>query len=155
MQIDNAELTDWFLFNFSGIDIIDYNKQNQQQKLFADLTAWGDNTSYIKTRMSADETHDKQDYSLFQNNAGELMLMIGSFHTPHDNSRLLYDGGDHMLLYHDSKNSLLLKDISSEASKALTTMKKILVVETQDNDVMNEYTVPIHLIKDVDPLIVK
>ena len=37
VQIDDAELTDWFLFNFSGIDIIDYKQTDQKNKLFNNL----------------------------------------------------------------------------------------------------------------------
>lgn len=40
VNIDNSELSDWYLFNYSGRDIISYSKKEEMSKLFRDLKTW-------------------------------------------------------------------------------------------------------------------
>ena len=40
VNIDNSKLSDWFLFNYSGHDIISYSKKEEMNKLYRDLKTW-------------------------------------------------------------------------------------------------------------------
>lgn len=40
VKIDGSSPSGWFLFNFSGIDVIDYNDALQSDKLIRDLKSW-------------------------------------------------------------------------------------------------------------------
>ena len=40
VNIDNSELADWFLFNYSNHDIISYSKKEQMEKLLRDMESW-------------------------------------------------------------------------------------------------------------------
>ncbi|MBQ2882819.1 MAG: TIR domain-containing protein [Alphaproteobacteria bacterium] len=43
VNIDGSESTGWFLFNFGGIDIIDYNNVEQKKKFYSNMEEWGKN----------------------------------------------------------------------------------------------------------------
>lgn len=40
IKIDDSNLYGWFLFNFSGVDVIDYNDIPQRKKLFRYIQSW-------------------------------------------------------------------------------------------------------------------
>ena len=40
VRIDDSNPKKWFLFNFSGVDVIDYSDVYQRKKLFRDLQSW-------------------------------------------------------------------------------------------------------------------
>lgn len=40
VSIDNSKPSGWFLFNFGGTDVIDYNNVEQKKKLFTNLAEW-------------------------------------------------------------------------------------------------------------------
>ncbi len=40
VNIDNCTPSGWFLFKFSGYDVIDYSKSYQKQKFFDDISEW-------------------------------------------------------------------------------------------------------------------
>ena len=40
VSIDNSKPSGWFLFNFGGTDVIDYNNVEQKKKLFTNLVEW-------------------------------------------------------------------------------------------------------------------
>ena len=43
VNIDRSEPKGWFLFNFAGIDVIDYSDSRQREKLFLNLNSWAQN----------------------------------------------------------------------------------------------------------------
>lgn len=167
VQIDDAELTDWFLFNFSGIDIIDYKQTDQKNKLFNNLKAWssGDGTTETAStsgngpqELSGNANvdtiggNDSGCYDLLQNAAGEIMLIINKQPGEPENPRFVYDGEDRMLFYMSRSHAQMLKNIAPEARKPLMEVKEILVVEIENDDVAREYKVPMRVIKKLDLL---
>lgn len=165
VQIDDAELTDWFLFNFSGIDIIDYKQTDQKNKLFNNLKAWssGDGTTETAStpgngpqELSGNANidtiggNDSGCYDLLQNAAGEIMLIINKQPGEPENPRFVYDGEDRMLFYMSSSYAHMLNNIAPEARKPLMEVEEILVVEIENDDVAREYKVPMRIIKKLD-----
>lgn len=165
VQIDDAELTDWFLFNFSGIDIIDYKQTDQKNKLFNNLKAWssGDGTTETAStsgngpqELSGNANidtiggNDSGCYDLLQNAAGEIMVVINKQPGEPENPRFVYDGEDRMLFYMSRSHAQMLKNIAPEARKPLTEVEEILVVEIENDDVAREYKVPMRVIKKLD-----
>lgn len=165
VQIDDAELTDWFLFNFSGIDIIDYKQTDQKNKLFNNLKAWssGDGTTETAStsgngpqELSGNANvdtiggNDSGCYDLLQNAAGEIMLIINKQPGEPENPRFVYDGEDRMLFYMSRSHAQMLKNIAPEARKPLMEVEEILVVEIENDDVAREYKVPMRVIKKLD-----
>lgn len=165
VQIDDAELTDWFLFNFSGIDIIDYKQTDQKNKLFNNLKAWssGDGTAETASTSSNGPQelsgnanvdtiggNDSGCYDLLQNAAGEIMVVINKQPGEPENPRFVYDGEDRMLFYMSRSHAQMLKNIAPEARKPLMEVEEILVVEIENDDVAREYKVPMRVIKKLD-----
>lgn len=165
VQIDDAELTDWFLFNFSGIDIIDYKQTDQKNKLFNNLKAWssGDGTTETAStsgngpqELSGNANvdtiggNDSGCYDLLQNAAGEIMVVINKQPGEPENPRFVYDGEDRMLFYMSRSHAQMLKNIAPEARKPLMEVEEILVVEIENDDVAREYKVPMRVIKKLD-----
>ena len=165
VQIDDAELTDWFLFNFSGIDIIDYKQTDQKNKLFNNLKAWssGDGTTEtantsgngpqeLSGNANVDTIggNDSGCYDLLQNAAGEIMVVINKQPGEPENPRFVYDGEDRMLFYMSRSHAQMLKNIAPEARKPLMEVEEILVVEIENDDVAREYKVPMRVIKKLD-----
>lgn len=165
VQIDDAELTDWFLFNFSGIDIIDYKQTDQKNKLFNNLKVWssGDGTTETAStsgngpqELSGNANvdtiggNDSGCYDLLQNAAGEIMVVINKQPGEPENPRFVYDGEDRMLFYMSRSHAQMLKNIAPEARKPLMEVEEILVVEIENDDVAREYKVPMRVIKKLD-----
>ena len=165
VQIDDAELTDWFLFNFSGIDIIDYKQTDQKNKLFNNLKAWSSGEGTTETASTAGNGpqelsgnanvntiggNDSGCYDLLQNAAGEIMVVINKQPGEPENPRFVYDGEDRMLFYMSRSHAQMLKNIAPEARKPLMEVEEILVVEIENDDVAREYKVPMRVIKKLD-----
>lgn len=60
---------------------------------------------------------------------------------------LLYDGGEHALLYRRPEQSVLLDFIHPDARPYLFACDKVLVSETKDYAVEREYDVPCRRVK--------
>ncbi len=167
VQIDDAELTDWFLFNFCGIDIIDYKQTDQKEKLFNNLKAWssGDGTAETNNtsgngpqELSGNANvdtiggNDGDRYDILQNAAGEILVIIKKQPGESENPRFVYDGGDSMLFYKSRSHAIMLNNIAPGAREALKAVEEILVVEIENDDVTCEYKVPMRVIKKLDLL---
>ena len=86
-------------------------------------------------------------YDLLQNGAGEIMIIINGEDSPPENPRLVYDGGDAMMLYINKIRALMLNSLTIEAQKAMLNVENVLVVEVKDDDVLREYNVPVRIVK--------
>lgn len=94
---------------------------------------------------SPDEGLNK--YDLLQNGAGEIMIIINGEDSPPENPRIVYDGGDEMMLYINKTRASMIEHLTQEAQSAMLDVKKVLVVEIKDDDVLKEYDVPVRHIK--------
>lgn len=94
---------------------------------------------------SPDEGLNK--YDLLQNAKGEIMIIINGKNSAPDNPRIVYDGGDEMMLYINKTRAFMLNNLTIEAQKAMLKAEKVLVVEVKDDDVLREYDVPVRVVK--------
>jgi hypothetical protein len=92
-------------------------------------------------------------YNIFQNGAGEILIIISVKPGAPVEPRLIYDGGDFALLYRSRECSLRFSEINVDARSALMAVDKVLVVEVENNDVSREYDVPIRHVKSLDTLL--
>lgn len=70
------------------------------------------------------------------------------------NPRFIYDGKDTALLYRSSESSVAFRHIDEGAQEPLRTVKEVLVVEIENDDVAREYNAPVRMVKDVNKLII-
>ena len=102
----------------------------------------------------SNEIGKKGKYSIFQNAKGEIMLMMDSRAGGPENPRFIYDGSDRALLYRSQESSVAFNDIDKDARSPLKSVSEVLVVEIDNDDVEREYIVPVHLVKNVQNLII-
>ena len=62
---------------------------------------------------------------------------------------LIYDGGDHALLYRTPQSSVLLDFIHPEVRPFLLKAKQVLIAETKDYQVAREYMVTCKRVKNL------
>ena len=100
----------------------------------------------------SNEAGVKGKYSIFQNDKGDIMVMVDAREGEPDNSRFIFDGNI-ALLFRSIDNSIVFRDIDQEAKNALQEAEEVLVVEVLNDDVKREYIVPVRFVKDVNSLI--
>lgn len=93
-------------------------------------------------------------YSILQNAKGEIMVMMDSREGEPENPRFIYDGNETALLYRNPDSSVAFRHIDEGAQESLRTVKEVLIVEIENDDVAREYNAPIRMVKDVNKLII-
>ena len=86
-------------------------------------------------------------YDLLKTSAGDIMLIIKGEDSAPDNPRIVYDSGDAMMLYINKTRASMIENLTQKAQSAMLDVKKVLVVEVKDDDVLREYEVPVRHIR--------
>lgn len=94
-----------------------------------------------------------QRYDIMQNAKGDILIMIDSYEGGPENPRVLYDGGDTILLYRSRESAIFLNNIEEEARKPVKTVSEVLVAEFENNDFVREYKVPVRIVKNLKAVI--
>ena len=95
----------------------------------------------------------KNDYSIMQNDKGEITLIIHSQPNEPENPRIIYDGSDIALLFRNLASTLSIKNINAETIEALNKNEEIFVVEEMCGEIQRQYKVEVRKVKDVKSLI--
>ena len=88
-------------------------------------------------------------YEVHLNKYDELMFSIHAGEEEPASPVLLYDGGQHALLYRTPQSSVLLDFIHPEVRPYLMNAKQVLIAETKDYKVAREYTVACKHVKNL------
>lgn len=126
------------------IDELNPESSDEFDKLLQDFL---DNELDEATADSVELNDATNKYDLLQNGAGEIMIIINGEDSPPENPRIVYDGGDEMMLYINKTRALMLNSLTIEAQKAMLNVENVLVVEVKDDDVLREYNVPVRIVK--------
>ncbi|MBQ8251398.1 MAG: hypothetical protein IJY92_05755 [Alphaproteobacteria bacterium] len=78
-------------------------------------------------------------YDILRNSAGELLFIIRARLTNEEKPTIIYDGGEHAILYRNSNNTIVLDYINPNVRQNLTKSTKVLVVEAQGSSIVREY----------------
>ena len=127
--------------------IIDELKPESSEEFDKLLQDFLDNELDEATADSVELNDATNRYDLLQNGAGEIMIIINGEDSPLENPRIVYDGGDEMMLYINKTRALMLNSLTIEAQKAMLNVENVLVVEVKDDDVLREYNVPVRIVK--------
>ena len=88
-------------------------------------------------------------YEVHLNKNNELMISLRAREGEPESPVLIYDGGDHALLYRTPQSSVLLDFIHPDARPYLLDAKQVLIAETKDYQVAREYTVTCKRVKNL------
>ena len=101
--------------------------------------------------MLAPLIEQEKSFNILQNEAGELMILIRARLEDASNPKLVYNGGEHALLYRNDHNTVILDYIHPAIRKDLRrhNKKKLLVVETNDGAIVREYVCDVAYLKNM------
>ena len=91
-------------------------------------------------------------YDMLQNAAGEILIIIEYCEGGPENPRILYDGGDSVLLYRSRESAFMLNDIAEEARLPIKSVSEVLIAEIENDDVAREYKVPMRIVRSLKDL---
>lgn len=78
-------------------------------------------------------------YNILKNISGDLMILMRARMDNAVKPQILYDGGEHALLYRTQDNTVVLGYIHPEVRKDLNTADSVLIVEAQGSSIVREY----------------
>ena len=99
--------------------------------------------------MSIPLIEQEKNFNILQNESGKLMILIRARLEDVDRPKLVYNGGEHALLYRNDHNTVVLDYIHPAIRKALRQKKQVLIVETNDGAVVREYVCDVVYLKNV------
>ena len=88
----------------------------------------------------AKKTEQESFYEIHLNKYNELMISLRARDPEPKSAVLIYDGGNHALLYRTPESSVLLDFIHPEVRPFLLNSDQVLIAETQNYQVIREYT---------------
>lgn len=78
-------------------------------------------------------------YDILRNSTGELLFIIRARLTNEEKPTIIYDGGEHAILYRNNNNTIVLDYINPNVRQNLINATKVLVVEAQGSSIVREY----------------
>jgi hypothetical protein len=114
-----------------------------------------DSGSLDSNKALSNEVGTRGQYSIMQNEKGDIMIMMDARVGNPEHPRFIYDGSGMALLYRNPESSVSFKNIDEEAREPLKSVKDVLVVEILNDDVEREYLVPVRIVKDINSLIIQ
>lgn len=95
----------------------------------------------------AKKTEQESFYEIHLNKYDELMISLRAREEEPKSAVLIYDGGNHALLYRTPESSVLLDFIHPDVRPYLQKADQVLIAETKDYRVVREYTVSCRRVK--------
>ena len=96
---------------------------------------------------------NKSRYDILRNDEGEIMIIIEAINRRDDSPLLIMDEkANYALLYRSRESTIVFSDITEEAAKAIRKVVSVNICEIVKDDVVDEYTAPVRIVKDVRAL---
>ena len=95
------------------------------------------------------KTEQESFYEIHLNKHDELMISLHARSQEPQSAVLIYDGGDHALLYRTPESSVLLDFIHPDVRPYLLKADRVLIAETQNYQVVREYTAVCRRVKNL------
>ncbi len=99
--------------------------------------------------MTTPVIEQEKNFNILQNESGKLMILIRARLEDAEYPKLVYNGGEHALLYRNDHHTVVLDYIHPAIRKALRRKKQVLIVETNNGAVVREYVCDVAYLKDV------
>jgi hypothetical protein len=80
-------------------------------------------------------------YEAFLNDDDEIMFAIASRESEPEKPQLIYDGGEHAILYRNKGNTIVMDFLHPDIRPYLSKAQTILISEVNETEVVREYEV--------------
>lgn len=98
-------------------------------------------------------TNERSDYSIVENDDGDMILIIHAHDDEPENARFIYDGTDCALLYRSMVSTRLLRGVTEETIETLKDKEEIVVIEEVNGEIGCQYKAEVRKVKNVQNLI--
>ncbi len=78
-------------------------------------------------------------YNILKNISGDLMILMRARLNDAQRPQIVYDGGEHALLYRSEDNTIVLGYIHPDVRTDLSRVENVLIVEAQGSSIVREY----------------
>lgn len=92
-------------------------------------------------------------YQILQNSKGDVLVIVGYQDSVPHTPRLIYDGGDSVLLYRNASSCIRLRNIGASAREALQMVDEVIVIERENDERGRQYMAEIVMVSSVEALI--
>lgn len=103
----------------------------------------------MRLNMDQKKVEQEKKYHILKNPAGHLMILIRARLENAESPTIIYDGGEHALLYRNQNNTIVLDYIHPAVRSDLMSVKDILIVEVQGESIIREYNSQVKQMKHI------
>lgn len=91
----------------------------------------------------------EKNFNILKNPAGDLMILIRARLDNANNPKIIYNGGDHAVLYRNDGNTIVLDFIHPSVRSDLERVVTLLIVEANNGSIIREYTAEVKHMKEI------
>ena len=92
-------------------------------------------------------------YEIMMNDDGEIVVLINKRHGQPQEPRFILDHSGNVLLYRSKKSSVFLYNLTDAACDAIMKVETLTIAETENDDIVREYNVPVVVIKSIESVL--
>lgn len=89
--------------------------------------------------MTSQKIEQEKKFDILRNPAGDLLIVIRARIDSQEKPTIVYDGGEHALLYRNEMNTIVLDYIHPMVRDNLSKASSVLIVEAQGSSIVREY----------------
>lgn len=90
-------------------------------------------------------------YDIYRNEEGGLLFAISDRGNEPQSPKIIYDGGQHALLYRTPEKVIVLDYVHPDIRDELKETPQVLIVEADSDDIIREYEAPVRHVKNLPP----
>ena len=99
--------------------------------------------------MGKTQMEQEKQYDILENSAGDLMIAIKARMEDTKNPKIVYDGGEHAILYRTDDSAILLDYIHPDIRSSFLNSGRVLIIEVRDESIIREYNAPVKKMKKI------
>ena len=99
--------------------------------------------------MSNTIVEQEKNFNILKNPTGDLMILIRARLDNAISPKIIYNGGDHAVLYRNGDNTIVLDFIHPSVRQDLERVVTLLVVEANNGSIIREYIAEVKHMKEI------
>ena len=103
----------------------------------------------MRYKMADTLVEQEKNFNILKNPTGDLMILIRARLDNATCPKIIYDGGDHAVLYRNNGNTIVLDFIHPSIRQDLERVMTLLVVEANNGSIIREYTAEVKHMKEI------